>query len=81
MQGDTPCPPRRRLRVLNDIDVLSNVRHSERSAYFICHCEEATFFVADVAIRWKATLLARALPRDPHVTIKTIVPRDDTFFY
>ena len=34
----------------------------------------------DVAIRWKATLLARALPRDPHVTIKTVVPRDDMFF-
>ena len=31
-----------------------------------------------MAIRWKATLLARALPRDPHVA--KVAPRDDNFF-
>ena len=30
-----------------------------------------------MAIRWKATLLIWALPRDPHVKTKTVFPRDD----
>ena len=43
--------------------------NSKLLSRIVCHCEEATFFVADVAICWKAPLLATALPRNCHVGI------------
>ena len=35
------------------------------------------WFCRNVAIRWKATLLAMALPRDCHVKRKSRFPRND----